>query len=316
MIKLKDYPTPFAGVSLGVIGIFAFWGQIYIGAIIAAALLLPVIIKFILHPNLLLEDIKHPTVGSVVPTIAMSSMLVSKALHAVSPILALSLWSIAVTAHLTFFSVFIYHRFREWHINHIVPSWFVPPVGIVVACLSVPSITLLPLAHALLYFGIITYAIMLPTVMYRLALGDKIENTRKPTIAILAAPASLSLAGYLTLATTPNIMLLMILFSIAALMTTSVYIMLFHMLTLSFSPAFAALTFPLAISATAMMKMSIWAKTQPLFQGYAMYFHTTAILEGIIGSLVIGYVLLHTVTHIFHKLRKVEHSNQYATQKA
>lgn len=306
MIKLTDYPTPFAGVSLGVIGISAFWGAIDIGAIIAACLLLPIIIKFISHPKLLVQDLKHPTVGSVIPTMAMSMMLMSQAIRLFLPITAITLWLIAVILHIIFFSVFTYHRLRDWKIDHVVPSWFVPPIGIVVACLTVPTQSLTPLAHILLYFGIISYTIMLPLVIYRLSLGSKIEDARKPTLAILAAPASLTLAGYFAIVASPNMLLVLILFSIAIVMTISVYIMLFHMLRLSFSPAFAAFTFPLAISATAMMKMSQWTITQVSLYHYAKYFHAIALIEGVLATLVISYVLSLTIKHIINKHLLVE----------
>ena len=298
MKKCDDYPTPFAGVSLGVLGISAFWGGLQYGAIIACALLFPILVKFIRQPRCLIDDLRHPTVGSVVPTLAMSMMLISHAIYPIASVFTIILWSLAVCAHIGFFVVFMYCRLRNWRLDHIVPSWFVPPIGIVVACLTVPAQSLMLYAHIILYFGIISYAIMLPTMLYRLSLGGKVEDMRKPTLAVLAAPASLTLAGYLTLITVPNTLLVLMLFSIAIVMTISVYLMLFHMLKLPFSPAYAAFTFPLAISATAMMKMSYWSTQHALFHSYSQYFYTAAIIEGILSTLVIGYVLLLTIKYI------------------
>ena len=238
--------------------------------------------------------------GSVVPTIAMTLMLLSHTLGIFSLSVASVIWVIAVILHIVFFTLFSFHRVRDFDLNHLVPSWFVPPIGIVVACLTVPSSHFLPVAYVLLTFGIIAYAILLPTVIYRLSLGNNIEDARKPTLAILAAPASLTLAGYLSLATEPSTLLIVVLFSIAILMTLTVYIMLTRLLRLPFSPAYSAFTFPLAISATAMLKMSAWAQSAPLFSHYSHAFHVAAMIEGIIASVVI----LHVMQHYFRFLIK------------
>lgn len=312
MIKFSEYPTPTSGVCLGTAGILLFWaslsvspllanGLLIIGSIIAGALLAPVIVKFIQNPKLLFDDLKHPTIGSVVPTLAMTLMLLSHTVGLFSLPLAIAIWEVAVIAHIGFFMVFTYFRLRDFNLNHIVPSWFVPPIGIVVACLVVPTTALLPLAYVLVGFGIISYMILLPIVLYRLSVGEKIENTRKPTLAILAAPASLTLAGYLTLAAAPSPLLVLLLAGIAVLMTVSVYLLLFHLLRLPYSPAYAALTFPLAISATAMMKFSHWTAQQPMLHTYAGYIHTVSLIEGAIATIVIAYVLQHTIRFLLPK---------------
>lgn len=78
----------------------------------------------------------------------------------------------------------------------MVPSWFIPPVGIIVADVAFPGVpALLPFAQTLFVIGLVSYAILLPTMLYRLFFLPQVANAAKPTLAILAAPASLSLAG-------------------------------------------------------------------------------------------------------------------------
>lgn len=307
MNHLKFYPTPVSGLALGIAGIGAFWSSVIANAIaanivliiiaaVAIALLLPLILKFILHPRTLWEDLKHPTVGSVVPTFAMSLMLLSKTIGLGFSSFSIILWLFAVILHASFFSIFCFHRLKDIDINHLVPSWFVPPIGIVVACLTVPAAVFMPLAYVILTFGILAYMIMLPMVIYRLSIGNSVEDARKPTLAVLAAPASLTLAGYLSLSSSPNPFLVIALFSIAILMTVSVYIMLANLLRkLDFSPAYSAFTFPLAISATASYKLSLWADSVHLFVEYSNYLFAFSMLEGVIGTAVIAYVLQHYV---------------------
>ena len=71
--KVRGLPTPVAGLALG-IGSMGWClenvlplhgaGQ-NIGALIAAILLGVMIVRFILHPDTLGEDLKHPVIGSI-----------------------------------------------------------------------------------------------------------------------------------------------------------------------------------------------------------------------------------------------------------
>ena len=86
--SLGKAPTPMAGLALGIASLGWCWenaGQFdgrmqLLGAAVAAVLLVILTFKFLLHPRLLWQDLAHPVVGSVVPTYAMGTMVVSKAL--------------------------------------------------------------------------------------------------------------------------------------------------------------------------------------------------------------------------------------------
>ncbi|MGL4715006.1 MAG: TDT family transporter, partial [Aeromonas sp.] len=173
--SLAGAPTPMAGLALGIASLGWCWenaGQFdgniqLLGAGVAAALLLILTFKFLLHPSLLLQDLAHPVVGSVVPTYAMGTMVVSKALGMLAPQAGEILWLFAVVLHLLFLATFIWHRAKEFEIHHMVPSWFVPPVGIIVADVAFPGGQFAPLANGLLWFGLICYGLMLPLMIYR-----------------------------------------------------------------------------------------------------------------------------------------------------
>ena len=310
MKLITRYPTPVAGLTLGMIGICLFWALVcpqslapkvilIMVTLLVTFMLLPLCLKFILYPAHLWSDLRHPTIGSIVPTLAMSLMLISHTALNLSCILACTIWLSAVILHILFFLTFCFHRMKKIDLNHMVPSWFVPPIGIVVACISVPTQSLLPIAHLILKFGLIAYAIMLPLMLYRLCFKDSIEDERKPTLAILAAPASLTLTGYLSISSNPNTLVLLILFSIALVMTISVYLMLSHLLRIGFSPAYSAFTFPLAISATASYKMSVWSQTSNLFENYSTLFFLIGLIEGVIATFII-YVAQHYMRYIYN----------------
>ena len=156
--KTRNIPTPLAGLALGIASMG--WclenllpldghGQ-NTGAVVAGILLCLLTARFVCHPDTLHRDLKHPVVGSIVPTFAMATMVISKALGKAFPVTGDILWFFAVGVHLVVLALFIWHRARDWQMNHMVPSWFVPPVGIVVADVTCPGAAYTELALILL----------------------------------------------------------------------------------------------------------------------------------------------------------------------
>ncbi len=298
--SLAAAPTPMAGLALGIASLGWCWenaGQFdgrlqLLGAAIAAVLLLVLTFKFLIHPRLLWQDLAHPVVGSVVPTYAMGTMVVSKAVGLLAPTLGQGLWLFAVVVHLVFLATFVWHRAKAFEIHHMVPSWFVPPVGIIVADVAYPGGPFASLATGLLWFGMACYGLMLPLMLYRLIFSHEVPDAAKPTIAILAAPASLSLAGYLTVSQDPSLLLVAVLLGIAVLMTGIIYLAFIKLLRLPFSPGYAAFTFPLVIGATALFKVSHLLSQWSQAARYAEQLHQLAYLELGVATLVVGYVAL------------------------
>lgn len=274
------------------------------GAMLAALLLTMLAAKFLRHPGLLREELAHPVVGSVLPTFAMATMVVSKSVGLVWPSVAVVLWLLAVAIHLAFLAVFAWHRVRAFRLHHMVPAWFVPPVGLIVADVSFPgSAWLMPLAQVLLYFGLAMYAVMLPMMLYRLIFADRVPDTAKPTIAILAAPASLSLAGYLTVVPQPHPLIVALLASIAVLMTLLIYVAFFALLRLPFSPGYAAFTFPMVIGVTAQVKLGAWLAAHGMTAHDVAPVHLLSDVELGIATAVVGYVSLRYVLHFLPRTR-------------
>ncbi|MPW37819.1 TDT family transporter [Vibrio sp. B1Z05] len=299
--RLANAPTPMAGLALGIaslgwslenLGMFGGYAQM-IGAVIAATLLLILSGKFLLHSHLLKQDLSHPVVGSVVPTFAMASMVVSYAIGQHWALFGNMLWLISVILHIIFLTSFTFHRSQNFELSHMLPSWFVPPVGIIVAALTYSgSASLHWIGAATLYFGMIAYAIMLPIMIYRLMFSELVQDAAKPTLAILAAPASLSLAGYLSFVASPSPLIVALLFGIAILMTAIIYMAFYRLLKLPFSPGYAAFTFPLVISATAMFKVAAWMTNMNIATEYVQQVHTLAVLELGVAFIIVSYVAI------------------------
>lgn len=308
---LLQFPTPVAGLALGIAALGASWellvplqGQAQqAGAAAAALLLLLVLTKFSLNPLLLWRELAHPVVGGVVPTFSMGVMLVSKALYPFAPAPATGLWVLAVALHLSFLVLFALHRLRSFQLHHMAPSWFVPPVGIVTSALTCPP-EALDLARHLMWFGLCNYCLLLPLMLYRLIFARRLPRAARPTLAILAAPANLCLAGYLTIVDQPSLLLVAMLGTLAQLMTLIVYLAFFQLLRLPFSPAYTAFTFPVVISSTAMLKLGELLARIGAPIDYTGPVQMLAKIELGAASLMVAYVALRFVLHYGGRLLK------------
>jgi tellurite resistance protein TehA-like permease len=310
---LSNLPTPICGLALGIASLGWCWdnfdflsgqGQ-FVGAMISSFILLAILFKFVKQPKLLIDDLKHPVVGSVVPTFAMCLMVISNAVGKVSLYIGDALWLFSVLIHVLFLITFVYHRAKEFSLHHMVPSWFVPPVGLIVADVAFSGSTILePIAIITLNFGLLMYAILLPLMIYRILFCHQIPDDAKPTIAILAAPASLSLAGYLTVIENPSPVVIAILMGIALLMTLVIYMSFFHLLRLPFSYGYAAFTFPMVIGATALFKIADWMQYINMKSQYVNQIHNLACFELLIATGIVIYVASRYV-YSFYEVKEV-----------
>ena len=299
--RMSRLPTPVAGLALGIASLGLAWENVLpdtpiaeIAAIIAAVLLTLLTVRFILHPATLARDLANPVTGGVAATYAMGWMLVSLSVWKFSHLAWALLWLLALGVHVVFLWVFARHQMAQFELSRMVPSWFVPPVGVItgaVAFCGPHEGPLFRLATVALYFGIIIYAMMLPVMFYRFIFAENIPVTAMPTLGILAAPASLSLVGYLSLVDDPQPLPVILLIGIAVLMTAIVYVAFGRLLVLPFSPGFAAYAFPMAIGATAQFKtveqLEAWGIRQKLID----QLHGLAVFELLVATVVTAYVI-------------------------
>ena len=308
--KIVAAPTPMAGLALGIASLGWCWENViplngygqWLSAAVASVLLVILAIKFLFHNHMLREELAHPVAGSVVPTFAMGVMVVSNSVGQFYPVVGDTIWLIAVALHVVFLVSFVCHRVKGFELHQLVPGWFVPPVGIIAAGLSFSGNPILePIAYFTLIFGMVSQAIMLPIMINRFIFTHEIPDAAKPTIAIMAAPVSVSLAGYLTVVSSPSPVIIALLFGIAVLMTVIIYLALFKLLRLPFSPGFAAFTFPTVIGATALFKTADWMAKSNLAAHYVQQVTDMAMLELLVATVVVSYVSFQYVNHLLIK---------------
>lgn len=308
--RLGAFPTPAAGLALGIASLGWCWestmmpagGMVQTGAAwIAMLIALAVLGKFLANPRTLWNELAHPVVGSVIPTLAMTWMVISKTLGMLDANLGMFVWYAAIAMHVGFLVIFIANRARRFHISHMLPSWFVPPVGLVVGALTCPGEECMFVADLLLQFGIVVYLIMVPLMLFRLIFSEAVLDAAKPTIAILAAPPNLCLAGYLTLVPEPSMLFVLFMLGIALLMTAVVYMAFFVLLRLPFSPAYAAFTFPVVIGATALFKTASFMAGKGIDPALASQIEFIGQAQLWVATAVVCYVALRYVIHYLPK---------------
>lgn len=310
-IKTRNFfqylPVALTGLALGVSGVSGAVSIIfnpialYVGNFISLILLLPIIIKNILHFNIFKEELKHPTLGSFIPTLDMALMNFSVVLHKFSPVLGKGLWITCILLHLIFAAVFIYHRFKSWDIKHMVPSWFVPPIGIVVSTVNSTVMGMPELAKGIFFIGFLFYVVMLPIMLYRIIFIEKIEDARLPTFAIMAAPPNLCLAGYLVAFENPNPEMVSFLLPLAIFMTSLLYISIVKIIRIKFTPIYASFTFPLAIGATAILKYSKYIGS--IDQNRGIFWHNLGVASTFLAVFFITIIFVRIIIYIIKEIK-------------
>lgn len=299
--QIQSSPTALAGLALGLASLGSCWDQVLaaegriagVMAVLAALPLLLVLLKFASRPRLWWQELADPLIGSVLPTIAMASMVIAKALGTAAPAAGEVLWRVAVILHLLTLAGFVLRQLPRFAVARLLPSWFVPPVGIIVAVVTAPpALAGQPLLAGLWQFGVCAYLLLLPLVLCRLALSAPLCRVTRPSLAILAAPASLSLVGYLATHASPDPVVVAVLATLALVMTAVVVVALLVQLRHPFVPSLAAFTFPLVISATACFALARQLAQWPLTLAWAGRVEQLAWLELLLATAVVAYVAL------------------------
>lgn len=300
---MKRIPTPISGLALAIASLGLLLESVfpsnkviqYSLGFVALFFIVLLTIRFIKYPITFYNDLKHPVINSVIPTYSMSLMAISKSIYNLNKSIGLGIWFFSIGLHLFFLFMFLKEQKKIFKVENLIPSWFVPPVGIVVACVSMPDKAYISVAQVIFWFGFTFYIILLPIMLNRVLFYDKIATEKQPTIAIFAAPSSLCLAGYLNIFPAPNFVIVTFLFGMALLFTGTIYMSFYHILKENFHYGFAALTFPMVISATALNMYMHWAK---IFNVNSLILKTLVKIEILVAIIVVTYVFLNYLYNI------------------
>ncbi len=254
---LKKYPVPIAGLMLGLAAagnLVQSYGEVYRTAfgLMSATVLILMLVKIARDPKGVGEALDNPVVASVFPTLSMGVMVLSTYLKPYGSTAALAMWVMGLMLHVILILWFTKKFILSFKIKQVFPSWFIVYVGIAVASVTGPAYNMANVGQWAFWFGLVTYLILLPIVIYRVVRVREMPEQTLPTLAIFAAPASLLLAGYMNSFAAKNMVLIWALAALSIVMYIAVIMMLFRLLKLDFYPSYSGFTFPLVISGIAM----------------------------------------------------------------
>lgn len=308
---LKAIPIPMCGLVLAILSLgnllflyhLDLLGNIVgiIGVIFMAFVLGKIIFLF----EHVKHDLKNPVIASTAPTFTMGVMVMCTYFMRWSNGLAIIryLWLIAVVIHIGLMVYFTYYFLLndDVTIERIYPSWFVVYCGCGVVPITASNFYPL-IGEIIFWIALGFYCLLLPIVIYRVFIHRKFEEHTLPLVTITAAPGSLCLTGYLSGFAKPNFVLVTVLLIISQFLYLLIVLRLPKMMKIDFYPSYAAFTFPLVISATALTKANIFYNGMGYNEVFVRYI---AIAETILCSLVVVYVTVHYINFIIKKSREV-----------
>lgn len=298
---IQKVPIPLCGVMLG----FAALGNLlqsygegirYACGIIAALLLVLILLKLVLFPNMIKEDLQNPIMASVSATFPMALMLLSTYVKPWLGAIAKYIWLFAIVLHLILIIYFTIKFIVKLQMPKVFASYFIVYVGIVVAAVTAPAFEALSIGTAAFWFGFATLLLLLVLVTIRYIKFKQIPEPAQPLICIYAAPTSLCVAGYVQSVTPKSKGFLLTLLVLASILYVFALIKAIGYLKLKFYPSFAAFTFPFVISAIAtkqtMACLANMKQPMPLLQ-------YVVLIETIIAVIFVAYTFVRYMQFLF-----------------
>lgn len=299
---LNKLPYPIAGLALG----FAALGNLlqtysmglrYVLGAISFVIALAVLAKIIKYPNSFKEALNHPLICSSMATFPMTFILLAGYIKPMLPTVATVVWWIAIIFYIVLILIFVKNFILNFDIKKVFASYFVLFVGIVVSSLTAKGIGFPIVGKIAFWFGLVCYIAMLVPVFRRLLVVKEIPDVAKASVGIVAAPASLLLAGYLSAFDVKNPTFVIVMLIVAQLMMLFVLVQLPKFLTGPFFPAYASFTFPFVISAIA-LKMSVGFFNEALGFQHPLL-PTLVLIETIIAAVMVLYVAIRFAKVLF-----------------
>lgn len=300
MSFIRRIPIPMSALALGAAGL----GNLLmpyspvlraVCGVVAVLVALLVLARIAFDFSGVREELRNPASAAVFPAFFMALMLLATYLKPFAAAPAMWLWIAAIMLQLMVVVLFVARFVAAFKLAQVLPSWFLVFVGFVVATVTSPAFGTQAFGRILLYAGIAGYVAMLPVVVVRLVKGVALPAPAQPTLAIIAAPPSLCLAGYLAVTEAKQAAVVYVLLAAATISLLFVLASLPKILTTAFAPSYAALTFPFVISAIALKQADVFLAASP-----ARSFIPKAAVLGmdVLAALMVGYVLVRYVVFL------------------
>lgn len=298
MNRLEKLPVPILPTFVGAAtlanvysGLSYTWIR-HLTMLAAAVVLICYLLKILLYPKTFLAEYSNVVPASLYAGFSMVTMILGSYIFEFQPVMGKGIWFLGVGIHFVHLIIFtVRNVIIKRDINTFVPSWFVTYNGIMVASVVGGPMNQPGLLKIIVYYGIVIYAVLLPIMLWRL-LTKEVKEGVYHTMAVLLAPCSLCVVGYLNITKNPNGILIVVLYICVLLSLLFVVVKLPKFFSFSFSPAYAGMTFPMAIGIVASNKMAGYLTGS----GYDVLGKAVTQLAGIqiyLTTMIVGAVLVN-----------------------
>lgn len=300
---IKKVPVPLCGVMLGLAALGNLLqsygeGLRSICGIAAGFLLVLVLLKLVMFPNMIKEDLNNPIMASVAATFPMAIMLLSTYVKPLIGGVAKYIWFLAIGLHLILIVYFTMKFMLKLQLPKVFASYFIVYVGIAVAAVTAPAYEMQSIGALAFWFGFVTLMILLVIVTKRYLQVKEVPEPAQPLICIYAAPMSLCIAGYVQSVTPKSRGFLLAMLAVATGLYVFALVKAVGYLKLKFYPSYAAFTFPFVISAIAAKQtMACCANMGQPIPALA----TLVLVETIIAVVFVVYTTIKFMGFIFKK---------------
>ncbi len=308
--KVENIPVPLLPTMVGAITLSNMYVPLgftwirHIMMILATIILVAYVVKIVTYFQVVKKEYSNTVPASLYAGFSMIIMLLGSYYFAYNNAFGKILWFLGLIIHAIHILVFTYRNvIKGVNKDTFVPSWFVTYNGIMVSVV-VGGVMKEPLiSKIVLFYGLIAFAILLPLMIIRL-MTLPIKDAMYHTQAILLAPSSLCLVSYLNVyKDAPNQIIVYLLYAIVFCTLLFVLYKLPKFFSFPFSPAFAALTFPMAIGIVASVKMSEFLAANGN-EAFGLIIKEISGIQIYITTAIIGFVLFNFLRMFLNSYKK------------
>lgn len=298
---IQKVSIPVCGVMLGAAALGNLLqsyseGIRYVCGLFSAFLLVLVLLKIILFPGKVKEDMGNPIMASVSGTFPMALMILSTYVKPFIGQAAFYIWILAIALHIILIVYFTVKFIVKLQMPKVFASYYIVYVGIAVAAITAPAYEKLAVGSAAFWFGFVSLIVLLVLVTYRYLNFKEIPEPARALVCIYAAPTSLCIAGYVQSVTPKSKEFLLGMFAVATVLYIFALVKAVSFLKLPFYPSMAAFTFPFVISAIAskqtMACLANMGSPMPALQ-------TVVLVETVIAVVLVVYTYARFMMAIF-----------------
>lgn len=251
---IKKFPLAMSGLFLAsltlgnLLTVFNFNLRIGIG-ILVFIFYICYLLKLLIYPDVVNEELNNPLVASSFPTIAMATIVLSSYAKDINNFLAVVMWYGGIIFYFFYIPFFTRKFVSNFNIKQVFATWYIVYVGVAIAGILTPVSGNYILGYGTFLFGLVMFMLSLPIIGYRTLKYRDLNAIQFPSHVVLAAPASLLFLSYFNSVQNKNEVMLLTLFAISQLFYVICVPIVIKVLVGNFYPTLSATTFPMVTGA-------------------------------------------------------------------